>query len=148
MNALYSVFAMKTKPDDTINRIVELEKQAKEMLDRHNDADKLATNSCDRLTALEAKVNKDHEPRIKTLEDDVKAIRDAMANIGTGTGGNIDTSAIMMKIEQVNIEVNKKIDIIHVNTSMDNQWVKIKDMVENLSIQMQKNQDAQNHAID
>lgn len=101
MNALYSVFAMKTKPDDTINRIVELENQAKEMLDRHNEADKLASNSCDRLTALEAKVDDNHEKRIKTLEDDVKAIRAAMANISTGGtgGGEIDTSAIMMKIE-------------------------------------------------
>lgn len=31
------------------------------MLEKHDAADKIATNSCDRLTALEAKLNENHE---------------------------------------------------------------------------------------
>jgi len=63
-----------------------------------------------------------------------------MANIGSSsTGGNVDTSAIMMKIDMINVEVNKKIDVIHVNSQMDNQWGKLKDLIDGLSLQMQKN---------
>jgi hypothetical protein len=140
VDSLYSIFAMKAKPDETIVRIEALENQAKQMLERHEKADQLGQSSADRLTALEPKVNDNHEKRIKTLEDDLKAIRDSMANIGSSsTGGNVDTSAIMMKIDMINVEVNKKIDVIHVNSQMDNQWGKLKDLIDGLSLQMQKN---------
>lgn len=140
VDSLYSIFAMKAKPDETIVRIEALENQAKQMLERHEKADQLGQSSSDRLTALEPKVNDNHEKRIKTLEDDLKAIRDSMANIGSSsTGGNVDTSAIMMKIDMINVEVNKKIDVIHVNSQMDNQWGKLKDLIDGLSLQMQKN---------
>jgi len=87
MNSLYATFAMKSKPDDTINRIVELEKQAKEMTKRQ---DKTETDTNQRLDHLENKVDKDHEDRIKILEDAVKALQDGM---GTGTGsGDLDTA--------------------------------------------------------
>lgn len=66
----------------------------------------------------------------------------------TTTGGNVDTSAIMMKIDMINVEVNKKIDVLVVNSQMDNQWGKLKDLIDGLTLQMQKNQDAHNHAID
>jgi hypothetical protein len=140
VDSLYSIFAMKAKPDETIVRIEALENQAKQMLERHEKADQLGQSSSDRLTALEPKVNDNHEKRIKTLEDDLKAIRNSMANIGSSsTGGNVDTSAIMMKIDMINVEVNKKIDVIHVNSQMDNQWGKLKDLIDGLSLQMQKN---------
>jgi len=140
VDSLYSIFAMKAKPDETIVRIEALENQAKQMLERHEKADQLGQSSADRLTALEPKVNDNHEKRIKSLEDDLKAIRDSMANIGSSsTGGNVDTSAIMMKIDMINVEVNKKIDVIHVNSQMDNQWGKLKDLIDGLSLQMQKN---------
>jgi len=154
IDSLYSIFAMKSKPDETIIRIEALENQAKQMLERHDSADKLATNSCDRLTALEAKVNDNHENRIKTLEDDLKALRNTVSNMSVGgtttttTGGNFDSSAIMMKIDMISVEVNKKIDVHIVNSQMDNQWGKLKDLIDGLSLQMQKNQDAHNHALD
>jgi hypothetical protein len=151
IDSLYSIFAMKSKPDETIIRIEALENQAKQMLERHDAADKVAINSCDRLTALEAKVNENHEKRIKTLEDDLTALRTSISNMSVGpttTGGNVDTSAIMMKIDMINVEVNKKIDVLVVNSQMDNQWGKLKDLIDGLTLQMQKNQDAHNHALD
>ena len=92
---------MKAKPDDTINRIVELEKQTKQIGDRldQGEFDSLAK----RVAALEDKVNKDHEDRlknhegrIKALEDEIKALKDSMAGMGTGSSEGVDTAQIMM----------------------------------------------------
>jgi len=77
MNMLYATFAMKTKPDDTINRIKELEKCVKELSDHDDQSDKCIDDLTKRLETVEKKVEENHdnhEPRIKTLEDALKAL--------------------------------------------------------------------------
>jgi len=120
MNMLYATFAMKTKPEDTINRIIALERHQDEIskkLDHKTeklDLDDLAK----RLYDLESKVNTNHESRISALEHEVKCIKESMANMGQGEA--IDGAAIMLRINMLNVEINKKIDITVINQQMTN----------------------------
>lgn len=149
MNQLYATFAMKTKPDDTINRIVELEKLTKGLGDRldKGEFDSLAK----RVAALEDKVNKNHEDRIKTLEDEIRAIKESMAGMstgGTGNDSNLDSTQIMMRINLMNVEINKKIDIIVCNNQMQSMDGSIKDTLHAMAKQMEKNHDKHNNDFD
>ena len=76
MNDFYNVFAMKAKPDETIIRIEELERQAKEMGDRLTNTQDKLDSTCNKLTDVEGQLTKvddkvfgNHEPRIKALEE-------------------------------------------------------------------------------
>jgi hypothetical protein len=62
-------------------------------------------------------VNTDHQDRIKALEDEIKALKETMLGMGTSSGNdsNLDSAQIIMRINMLSIEVNKKIDIIVCN---------------------------------
>lgn len=138
MNQLYATFAMKSKPDDTINRIVELEKLAKEMGDKFNKGE--FDSLTKRVVALEDKVNKNHEDRIWALEAEVKGIKESMTGMSSGGGtSNIDGAQILMRINMLNVEINKKIDIIVCNQQMDSMNGSIKDTLHNMTKQMESN---------
>lgn len=66
MQHLYELFAAKAPPDNTINRIIALEKLVKEQGQRLDGADTEGLHK--RMAAVEEKVNKNHEMRITTLE--------------------------------------------------------------------------------
>lgn len=142
MNELYNIFAMKTPPESTIDRIKALEEKAADLLARQDNTDRIVSSHEQSLCDLRPKVENNHEQRIKALEDALKEIRDGMAN--AGDGGEVDTAAIMLKINQLNVEVNKKIDVLVVNQQMDSNYAKLKDLLDAMSIQMQKNQDKHN----
>lgn len=112
MNELYNIFAMMTPPESTIDRIKALEEKANDMMARMDKTDGLVNNHEKSLADLKPKVENDHEQRIKALEDAIKELRDGM---NTGDNSNVDTAAIMMKIQMLSVEVNKKIDVLVVN---------------------------------
>lgn len=62
-------------------------------------------------------MNTDHQDRIKALEDEIKALKETMLGMGTSSGNdsNLDSAQIIMRINMLSIEVNKKIDIIVCN---------------------------------
>lgn len=137
---LYETFAMKTKPDDTINRIKALEAGAKDMLERHDKADSLSDDLSKRLGALETKVNGNHEDRITALEKEIQALKDAMSGMGSGnTGEGIDTAQIMMRINMISVEVNKKIDVVIANGQMDSMNNNLKETIAAMAKQMERN---------
>ena len=146
MNALYAIFAMKSKPDDTINRIVELEKQTKQIGDRldQGEFDSLAK----RVAALEDKVNKNHENRIKVLEDEIKALKDSMAGMGTGSSEGVDTAQIMMQINMLKIDITKKIDIIVCENNLQSQDSSLRDAIHAMAKQMESNHNKHNSDYD
>jgi len=150
MNALYATFAMKSKPDDTINRINALEALTKGLGDRLDKDDTQLGDLTKRMAALETKVNKDHEERIKALEASVKAIKDSMAGMSSGTGNdsNLDTAQIMMRINLLNVEINKKIDIHIANNQMESNQATLKDLLHKMSKQMESNQNKHNSDIE
>lgn len=140
MQMLYETFAMKTKPDDTINRIKALEAGAKDMLERHDKADSLSDDLSKRLGALETKVNGNHEDRITALEKEIQALKDAMSGMGSGnTGEGIDTAQIMMRINMISVEVNKKIDVVIANGQMDSMNNNLKETIAAMAKQMERN---------
>lgn len=89
---------------------------------------------------VDQKVNDDHEKRIKALEDAVKALQTAMDNMGNG-GAEVDTGAIMMKINMLSVEINKKIDITVINAQVDSQYDKLKNMIDGLALKVEQNHD-------
>lgn len=140
MQMLYETFAMKTKPDDTINRIKALEAGAKDMLERHDKADSLSDDLSKRLGALETKVNGNHEDRITALEKEIQALKDAMSGMGSGnTGEGVDTAQIMMRINMISVEVNKKIDVVIANGQMDSMNNNLKETIAAMAKQMERN---------
>ena len=108
MNALMNLFACKSPPDNTINRIKTLEDQ---MLDALSNGDKI-NDLMRRVQSLETRADKsdkrldgtdntldDHERRIKALESmDMSA--------GTPITGELDTSAILKQLKLVQVEVS------------------------------------------
>lgn len=139
MNLLYATFAMKTKPDDTINRIAALERHQDEVSKKlDHKADKADTdNLAKRLHELETKVNSNHESRISALELEIKGLKESMA--GMGQGEAIDGAAIMLRINMLNVEINKKIDITVVNQQMSNLSVNYKETLAAMSKQIESN---------
>ena len=103
-----NLFACKSPPDNTINRIAALEKQ---MLDALNNSDKI-NDLMRRVQSLETRADKtdnrldvddnilaDHERRIKALESmDMGA--------GAPVGGDLDTAAILKQLKLVQVEVS------------------------------------------
>ena len=125
MNQFYSIFAMKTPPESTIDRIVALENQAKDLTARLEKNEK-QTDSIDKdLKSFKPKVEENHEKRITDLENAVKEL----GNVQAPTG-EVDTAAIMMKINLLSVEINKKIDVHIHNQQMDNNYSKLKDMID------------------
>ena len=108
MNALMNLFACKSPPDNTINRIKTLEDQ---MLDALSNGDKI-NDLMRRVQSLETRADKsdkrldgcdntldDHERRIKALESmDMSA--------GAPITGELDTSAILKQLKLVQVEVS------------------------------------------
>lgn len=139
MNLLYATFAMKTKPDDTINRIAALERHQDEVSKKlDHKADKTDTeNLAKRLQELETKVNSNHESRISVLEQEIKGLKESMA--GMGQGEAIDGAAIMLRINMLNVEINKKIDINVVNQQMSNLSVNYNETLAAMSKQIASN---------
>lgn len=160
MNELYAIFAMKTKPDDTINRIKALEEHAKDVDSSLKEISGSVSQHGTSLEALNQRVgmetevaaekkDSNHERRVKDLEDAVKELRDLVTGMPTEKGGpEIDTAQIMMRINMLNVEVNKKIDIIVCNQQMENMNVSIRDTMTTMSKTMVINQDKHNGDID
>lgn len=107
MNALMNLFACKSPPDNTINRIEALENQ---MLDALANKDTI-NDLVRRVQALETRADKsdnkldghenmlaDHERRIKALE--------SMDLSPSAPTGDIDTGAILKQLKLVQSEVS------------------------------------------
>jgi hypothetical protein len=61
---------------------------------------------------------------------------------GMNTGGNdsnLDSAQIIMRINMLSIEVNKKIDIIVCNHSLDSMGVSLRDTMTSMTKQMENN---------
>ena len=57
-----------------------------------------------------------------------------MAGMSTGgTNDNVDTAQIMMKINMLSVEVNKKIDVTVINQQMDSEYGKLKAVIDSMS---------------
>ena len=98
MNQLMNLFACKSPPDNTINRIDALEKQ---MLDALSNSDKI-NDLMRRVQSLETRADKtdnfldDHERRLKALEN---------MDMSPPTG-DLDTAAILKQLKLVQVEVS------------------------------------------
>lgn len=114
MDKLFDIFASKNPPDNTIVRIEELEKLTKSLGERLDGVPDAPDNSAElsdltkRLAAVEDKVSGNHEPRIKKLESELKALKDSLAQ--PASGNTIDASQIMMRINMLQSELNAKFD--------------------------------------
>lgn len=111
MNALNSIFARKTPPDNTIKRIEELEKKL-------NSADKLETE-LEKLAARvrDLEVHKDaSDKRHDVNETDIADLKKRLATLEATSGaapvemptsanGEVDTGLIMKQIAVVRAEV-------------------------------------------
>lgn len=75
------IFATKQKPDNTIPRLEALEKSIANL--------------------------SSHEKRIKTLEDDLRSLKNSLAN---ADDNKLDTNAILMKIQLLSDDLSKKAD--------------------------------------
>lgn len=123
MNAISKMFASKLAPDNTINRIEELEKlwgnfnARLEGLEKNNGLADLK----DRVTELEKNSKGEAyyqgiESRIKSLEDSFAALKLGLTATSQSTGtSNLDTGAIMMRIQLLSDELNKKADKIELH---------------------------------
>lgn len=84
MQALYETFASKNPPDNTINRIANLEALTKQMGQKLEGADFDSLHK--RLAAVEDKVNKNHEQRITALETDLVTLKHSLTGMSTHAG--------------------------------------------------------------
>jgi len=98
MNELYNIFAMKTPPESTIDRIKALEELTQQTAKELKSTTSLAENNKERLDKLEPCVTKDHEERITELEKKIEALQNVQP---VPDNGNVDTGAIMMKIQML-----------------------------------------------
>ena len=105
MNALNSIFARKTPPDNTIKRIEELEKK----LADQSELEKLAARVRDLETHKE-KSDKRHD----TNETDISDLKKRLTSLEAASGasvvempssGEVDTAMIMKQIAIVKAEV-------------------------------------------
>lgn len=123
MNAMSKMFASKLAPDNTINRIEELEKlwgnfnARLEGLEKNNEMVDLRA----RVTELEKNSKGEAyyqgiEGRIKSLEDSFAALKLGLTATSQSSGSsNLDTGAIMMRIQLLSDELNKKADKIELH---------------------------------
>ena len=105
MNALNSIFARKTPPDNTIKRIEELEKK----LADQSELEKLAARVRDLETHKE-KSDKRHDTNETDISDLKKRLTTLEASSGASvvempSSGEVDTAMIMKQIAIVKAEV-------------------------------------------
>lgn len=106
MGQISDVFATKREPDNVLPRLEALEKalSAVEQLNSSND------DLSKRLTAAEETLNKNHEPRIKALETDLTSLKSSLSGMNSKDNSSLDTNQILMRLNFINDELNKKAD--------------------------------------
>lgn len=115
LNQLSNIFARKDAPDNTIKRIEQLEEQMKGVFDRldsNDDSLKGMDDLKNRVASLETRADGtdknlgEHNGRITWCEDEIKKLKAILENMGTGD--QIDSTAIMMKLNMLTEEVKTK----------------------------------------
>ena len=146
MQHLHELFAAKAPPDNTINRIATLEKLVKEQGQRLDGADTEGLHK--RMAAVEEKVNKNHELRITTLESEINALKNSLAGMGGKTDAPVDTTQIMVRINMLTVEVNKKVDKSELMLHMQPLLTQIAEVPEKLQKDIQKAIDKAIYEVD
>jgi len=122
INVLNSMFARKDAPDNTIKRIEALEEKLQQAAEKYDSVLGIGETSdvkdlAGRVAKLEQRADKtdesvkSHDGRIKWCEDELAKLKASFEGMGQGNGdtSNVDTNAIMMRINMLSEEMKHKL---------------------------------------